>query len=148
MCRHKRKRIYQFHQVKYILFYLYDCKSYPRFDAAESTYSTNDIFDLPPDVRNCLQHNEKKMEVFNRYSYVNCMAECRSSIVNEFCGCVPFTLPNNGSFPKCKVSQLKCVRQQAFRFTGSVFQINNDSSENSRNLRKKCHCLPDCTFYT
>lgn len=88
------------------------------------------------------------MDVMQRYSYVNCMAECRSAIVNEFCGCVPFTLPNNGSYPKCKVSALKCVRANAFRYKGSMFQLNNDTSENSRNLRRKCRCLPDCTFYT
>lgn len=88
------------------------------------------------------------MDVFQRYSYVNCMAECRSAIINEFCGCVPFTLPNNGSYPKCKLTQLKCVRDNSIRFAGSSFKLNNDSSETSRNLRKKCRCLPDCTFFT
>lgn len=76
------------------------------------------------------------------------MAECRSAIVREFCECVPFTLPNNGSFTKCKMNQLKCIRQNTHRFEGFSFQINNDSSENSRNLRQKCRCLPDCTFYS
>lgn len=95
-----------------------------------------------------MQDNERTMDAFQRYSYVNCMAECRSAIANEFCGCVPFILPNNGSYPKCKVTQLKCIRANSFRFTGSTFKLNNDSSENSRNLRKKCTCLPDCTFYS
>jgi acid-sensing ion channel, other len=76
------------------------------------------------------------------------MAECRSAIINQFCGCVPYNLPNNGSFTKCKVADLKCVRTNSIRFAGSSFKLNNDSSENSRNLRAKCQCLPDCTFYT
>lgn len=88
------------------------------------------------------------MDVFQRYTYVNCMAECRSAIINEFCGCVPYNLPSNGSYPKCKIAQLKCVRTNSIRFAGSIFQINNDSSEHSRYLRSKCRCLPDCTFYT
>lgn len=88
------------------------------------------------------------MDVFQRYTYVNCMAECRSALINEFCGCVPYNLPSNGSYPKCKVAQLKCVRTNSIRFAGSIFQINNDSSEHSRYLRSKCRCLPDCTFYT
>lgn len=114
----------------------------------ESTYSTLDVFALPPEIRNCLQHNERQMDTMARYSYVNCMAECRSAIVNEFCGCVPFTLPNNGSYTKCKMTNLKCVRANSIRFAGSTFQINNDTSENARNLRAKCRCLPDCTFFT
>lgn len=87
------------------------------------------------------------MDTMRRYSYVNCMAECRSAIVNEFCGCVPFTLPNNGSLAKCKVRDIKCVRAQWIRFAGSVFTLRNDSSEASRYLRQKCRCLPDCTFF-
>lgn len=114
----------------------------------ESTYSTTDVFNLPPEIRNCLQANERSMDSFQRYSYVNCMAECRSAIANELCGCVPFTLPNNGSYTKCKMTQLKCIRSSGIRFAGSTFQLNNDSSENSRNLVKKCRCLPDCTFFT
>jgi acid-sensing ion channel, other len=113
----------------------------------EATYSTNDIFTLPANIRDCLQFNERRMDTFSRYTYVNCMAECRSAIVNNFCGCVPYNLPNNGSYPKCKMSQLRCVKDNAFRFSGSIFKINNDSSENSRYLRSKCQCFPDCTFY-
>lgn len=117
------------------------------FDS-ESTYSTKDVFELPPSVRNCLQYNERQMDTFLRYSYVNCMSECRSAIANEYCGCVPFTLPNNGSYAKCKVSDLKCIRLNSFRFVGSVFELRNDSSEVSRKLREKCRCIPDCNFFT
>lgn len=147
----ERRRIWVFRQVEFKLIYFNDFFHYsltsPR-KKSESTYSTKDVYDLPPDIRNCLQHNERKMDVFQRYTYVNCMAECRSAMVNEFCGCVPFNLPNNGSYPKCKMTQLKCVRTNSPRFAGSVFQQNNDSSENSRYLRSKCRCMPDCTFFT
>lgn len=66
----------------------------------ESTYSTPDVFDLPPETRSCLQPKERQMVSFERYSYVNCIAECRSAMVNELCGCVPYTLPNNNGSSK------------------------------------------------
>lgn len=113
----------------------------------EATFSTDDIFSLEPEIRECLRYNERRMDIFSRYTYVNCMAECRSAIVNAFCGCVPYNLPNNGTFTKCKLKDLKCVKDNAFRFSGSTFKLNNDSSENSRYLRTKCQCFPDCNFY-
>lgn len=65
--------------------------------APESTYSTDDVFQLAPDLRNCLKSDERNMDTFAKYSYVNCVAECRSAIVNFYCGCVPYNLPNNGT---------------------------------------------------
>lgn len=115
--------------------------------SSESTYSTDDVFNLPPQVRQCLKYNERRMDAFQRYSYVNCMAECRSAMINELCGCVPHTLPNNGSYAKCRMTQLKCARANASRFLGSTFQLNN-SSDMSGKFSGKCQCLPDCTFFT
>ncbi|CRK99689.1 CLUMA_CG012989, isoform A [Clunio marinus] len=114
----------------------------------ESTYSTEDVYDLPPDIRNCFQYNERGMDTFRQYSYVNCMAECRSAMINDLCGCVPFNFPSNGSYTKCKMTDLQCVRKNKDRYAGSTFQFKNDSSEASRLMRDKCHCLPDCTFFT
>jgi len=65
--------------------------------APESTYSTDDVFELDPELRNCLKSDERNMDTFSRYSYVNCVAECRSAIANFYCGCVPYNLPNNGT---------------------------------------------------
>lgn len=76
------------------------------------------------------------------------MTECRSAIVQSLCGCVPFTLPNNGSYTKCKMTQLRCVRSNWVKFAGSTFQISNDSSEVSQMLREKCRCMPDCSFFS
>lgn len=39
---------------------------------------------------------------------------------------------------------LKCVRQNYHLFSGSVFNIYNDTSETARKLQTKCECLPDC----
>jgi len=63
----------------------------------ESTYSTDDVLKLPPHIRNCLKGDERSMDMFAKYTFVNCVAECRSAIVNYLCRCVPYTLPNNGT---------------------------------------------------
>ena len=57
----------------------------------------NAVFELAPDLRNCLKSDERNMDTFSKYSYVNCVAECRSAIVNFYCNCVPYNLPNNGT---------------------------------------------------
>lgn len=64
----------------------------------ESTYSTNDVFRLPLEQRQCLSMDEVKLNTMQKYSYVNCLAECRSNILYIKCGCVPYNLPNNGEF--------------------------------------------------
>lgn len=99
-------------------------------------------------MRNCLQDHERQMDSFQQYSYVNCMAECRSAIVQSLCGCVPYSLPNNGSYTKCKMTQMRCVRSNSVKFAGSMFQISNDSSEVAVRLREKCRCISDCSFVT
>ena len=58
----------------------------------ESTYSTPDVYRLPQSERNCVADNEIPMNTMLHYSYSNCMAECRSNIINELCKCVPFNL--------------------------------------------------------
>jgi amiloride-sensitive sodium channel len=123
-----------------------------------------------------MKSNERQMNTFKQYSYINCIAECRSEMVNELCGCAPYNFVNNGtskkithlqqtsrheskhkhslimnfliSVKKCKIDpHLKCIRANSFRFSGASIQLNNDSSENSRYLRAKCKCLPDCLFH-
>lgn len=72
----------------------------------ESTYSTSAVFRLPVPMRNCLFENEMKLTVFQRYSYINCLAECRSDMLFKLCGCVPYHLPYNGRFCVAGVSRI------------------------------------------
>lgn len=62
----------------------------------ESTYSTADVYRLPVEQRQCLSMDEVRLPVMQKYSYVNCLAECRSNILYMRCGCIPYNLPNNG----------------------------------------------------
>ncbi len=114
----------------------------------ESTYSTQEVFNLEPETRNCLKENEKSMDVFKQYSFVNCVAECRSALTYELCGCIPYTLPNNGTMQKCKmVPDLNCIRENFKRFAGSTFKLGNETTMDQKWVEEKCECLPDCVFY-
>lgn len=62
----------------------------------ESTYSTSAVYNLAPKERQCYFPKEGKTEIMSRYSYINCMAECRSRLIYELCGCIPYQYPNNG----------------------------------------------------
>lgn len=110
----------------------------------ESTYSTDDVRKLPIDVRQCLMADEKKLKVMQSYSFANCMAECRSSMVFKLCGCVPYHMLNNGSYAVCEMNQIMCVIENQCVFSGALPGLNQ--SEASLNLTNPCDCLPDCEF--
>lgn len=62
-----------------------------------------------------------------------------------------FYRPTNGTMNSCKMSQLRCVQKSLRLFTGSVISkesINETSTEKALlDMKKKCACSPDCTFY-
>ena len=64
----------------------------------ESTYSTKNVISLPFKDRKCAFSFEIKLNTFVRYSYTNCMAECRGTMFYQKCGCIPFNYPNNGKY--------------------------------------------------
>lgn len=77
----------------------------------EATYSTDDIYNLPKQERNCLSADEVSLNYLQKYSYINCLSECRSSIIYELCGCVPYNYPNNGTMPICEMDKLMCIQK-------------------------------------
>lgn len=100
----------------------------------EKTSALEDIKDLSAEERQCRFPKEVKLKRMRRYSYINCMAECRSKIVFERCGCVPITTPNSGSYPICNgLDQILCIadsRGKFFRYcnfpwTCWVFQMSS-----------------------
>lgn len=114
----------------------------------ESTYSTDDVRMLPVDVRQCLMADEKKLKVMRSYSYINCMAECRSDIVFKLCGCVPYHMLNNGSYPVCEMNQITCVTENQNKYSGALPGLNRSQIilEKTLNTTNPCDCLPDCEF--
>lgn len=68
----------------------------------EETYSTPGVRDLSIKARGCIFKNEKIPRSLDtmknnytwvKYSYLNCLNECRANTVVEKCGCVPFYVP-------------------------------------------------------
>ncbi|KAG4071872.1 hypothetical protein HA402_006033 [Bradysia odoriphaga] len=110
----------------------------------ESTYSTPSVYNLPLKDRDCYFPKEGKMNTMSRYSYVNCMAECRSNLIYELCGCVPFEFPNNGTLPTCGMDKVECVTEHKQFYSGALPGVNSTSA-----LREDspCKCLPDCVLY-
>lgn len=99
---------------------------------------------LAPETRDCYGSDEKKLSVFQKYSYVNCMAECRSAVAFERCGCVPYLMPNNGSYPNCELDKLGCIQLNKNYWDGAYPGINNSILTGDAEVVKRCGCLPDC----
>lgn len=75
----------------------------------ESIYSTDNVKSLSFENRLCFFDDEWKLEMFKKFSYVNCMAECRAKLFYRICNCVPSNLPQNSSMILCDMSQALCI---------------------------------------
>lgn len=68
-------------------------------------YSNPDLKNLAISTRKCILDDEADKEIYANvikrnltfaiYSYHNCLAECRASIVSNKCGCIPYYVPQN-----------------------------------------------------
>lgn len=115
----------------------------------ETTYSTPEVRRLAPNVRFCYFHDEYKLRYFQRYTHLNCLAECRSEIANQTCGCVPYFLPNNGSYRVCEMNDLMCIRENRGAYFGALPGLNKTilgpvADIDEHHIHIPCGCLPDC----
>lgn len=112
----------------------------------ETTYSTAEVRSLSPAVRYCYFHDEHQLHYMQRYSYTNCLAECRTEIAYRLCGCVPFFLPNNGSYRVCEMNEMMCARENRPAYFGALPGLNKTIIETAEpNIHHTpCGCLPDC----
>lgn len=71
--------------------------------------SKSDVKNLAISTRKCIfsdeaeilfRDNKKRNLTFTKYSYHNCLAECRATITREKCGCVPYYFPQNSKYYK------------------------------------------------
>ncbi|XP_004533303.1 pickpocket protein 11 [Ceratitis capitata] len=112
----------------------------------ESTYATNAVRNMDPQIRNCLFSDERTLPAMQRYTFGNCMAECRTKIIYEFCGCIPMSLPNNGSFKVCDLREIYCVMNIRDIFSLSLPTRNVTQSIVQVTDKFPCDCLPGCEF--
>lgn len=116
------------------------------FAFPESTYSTPEVRHLQPQTRLCYFSDEHKLSYFQRYSYINCLAECRAEIAYRFCSCVPYFYPNNGTYQVCEMKDMQCIRQHRSAYAGALPGLNKTIIEkvDSDADFMPCDCLPDC----
>ncbi|BFF93891.1 sodium channel protein Nach [Drosophila madeirensis] len=110
----------------------------------ESTYATNDIRRMDLSLRNCLFGSEREMRGLKRYSFINCMFECRVVMILDLCGCIPPYVHNNGSFKVCDVLDANCMIQGKRLFSHALANLNISLSIVRETNSFPCGCLPDC----
>lgn len=76
----------------------------------EMTYSLQEVYREDVETRRCYKYDEIRMNAMSRYSFINCVAECRRLILAEACGCVPYNMPRNYSIRVCQLSDMRCYR--------------------------------------
>ncbi|EDW13421.2 pickpocket protein 11 [Drosophila mojavensis] len=118
-------------------------ESFVRINPA-STYATKDIRQMDLRWRNCLFGSERKLDGLKRYSFINCMFECRMKMTFKRCGCLPAYLINNGTIKICGVLDMNCMLQTKRFFSRALANLDTPYSivRNTENF--PCDCLPDC----
>jgi len=83
-------------------------------------YSKEEVKNLAISTRNCIFDDEadeiyniKKRHLnFAKYSYHNCLVECRASIAKAKCGCIPYYFPQNSEY---KISNIIENKRKNFK---------------------------------
>ncbi|OXU30069.1 hypothetical protein TSAR_017058 [Trichomalopsis sarcophagae] len=125
----------------------------------EETYSTPGVKDLSLKARDCTYNGKELPEsmqlyshnfTWTKYSYSNCLNECRASTMIAKCGCVPYYIPQNG-IRECDFRDIKCLTAIRSEYDTSWPGSQITSSElpdvNIDIYNRPCGCLLDCTVY-
>ena len=68
--------------------------------------NTKDFRGMGVGQRGCLFKDELDLEFFPEYSNANCVLECSWRLAKDTCGCVPWFLRSNNSFPGSKLCEV------------------------------------------
>lgn len=82
----------------------------------EATYTEIEAVADRIDVKYCYDDDEIQLQVLRKYSYTNCMSECRRLIAFLLCKCVPHNYPRNGTFAICELDQMSCIFRNKRKF--------------------------------
>ena len=66
-----------------------------------SVAASEDLRDLPVEDRNCKFQDEGELEMYSRYTYTNCVFECKLKLAAKVTGCVPWFLPQAQNSTAC-----------------------------------------------
>ncbi|KAG5315168.1 NACH protein, partial [Acromyrmex insinuator] len=123
-------------------------------------YSKSEVKDLKISTRKCIFSEEadkvlyanvkERNLTFTAYSYHNCLAECRASIIRAKCGCIPYYFPQN-STRTCNLKDIQCLKKYESFFDNSWPDMNQKQENFPKTLddvnKVPCGCIPDCLLY-
>ncbi|KAG5321537.1 NACH protein, partial [Acromyrmex heyeri] len=123
-------------------------------------YSKSEVKDLKISTRKCIFSEEadkvlyanvkERNLTFTAYSYHNCLAECRASIIRAKCGCIPYYFPQN-STRTCNLKDIQCLKKYESFFDNSWPEMNQKQQNFPKTLddvnKVPCGCIPDCLLY-
>ena len=124
----------------------------------EMIHADHKIHGIQYDKRQCFLADEKSLEYYQHYTFLNCFMECASNYtfnvshnktdsltsttncnLSQVCGCVAYYMPRHPSYmPICSPEKTYCVEKAVKEVEQKAY---DDSSESSLN----CHCLPPCS---
>ncbi|XP_076181986.1 sodium channel protein Nach-like isoform X2 [Ptiloglossa arizonensis] len=126
----------------------------------EETYSTDNVKLLPLSRRNCIfSHESAAIKSYGRgdenfvtarYSFQNCMTECRTTVIKSKCGCIPYYYPQNGT-RICDLRDVECLGTYKSWYDtswpGTDMSFKNIPLLQLNTKLTPCGCKPDCDFY-
>ncbi|KAL3273914.1 hypothetical protein HHI36_015341 [Cryptolaemus montrouzieri] len=102
------------------------------------SYTSSDVRDFSPQVRNCYFPSERKLRFFKQYSQNNCNVECTTNFTIDFCQCAAYYMPRDNSTPVCGLANVECVEYASF------FLSHQDADEDIESVLDDCDCRPLC----
>ncbi|XP_065356478.1 pickpocket protein 11 [Calliphora vicina] len=108
----------------------------------QQTYATSYISRESLTTRKCYLPNERNLFNFGSYSQVNCLAECRSSIIYKRCGCAMPNWPKMENWTVCGLEQSKCY----MKYKSLLVSELKYSQSNRFDEQFMCDCYPLCDF--
>ncbi|KAK1128338.1 hypothetical protein K0M31_002802 [Melipona bicolor] len=154
---------------------LHDPYDYPDYDAPSKFIGVNkyaflsikpvemrsatDITYLDPNLRQCVFHSEANEIIGNdwnqhfvpvKYSFINCLTNCRASLIKNICGCIPYYYPQNNT-RVCDLRDIECL--ETYKFWYDTSWPGMDLSPKALphvkldGYERPCACTPDCNFY-
>ncbi|KAF5296336.1 hypothetical protein FQA39_LY12553 [Lamprigera yunnana] len=105
--------------------------------------------------RKCIFPEESRTMLGDKYSYSDCLLDCRIRSIMSLCECIPFTYVtafNNLTMPQCNLLHTACLDKYQHKWRRYYpYGYHDDDIEIEKQDSLQCeNCVPTChnTFYT
>ncbi|XP_063894852.1 sodium channel protein Nach [Helicoverpa armigera] len=113
-----------------------------------STRASEDIKDIPLQLRNCRFRNEVTSNRYPIYSYNRCLIDCRIKMIFKLCDCIPHFYKPLAHERICNLAELECLLEHKKQITTlSTYNETMGRYENIDDLPRSfrdCGCLGNC----